>query len=199
MAHTAWAGKVAREHLTRQQLDWLASSSPICELATRSWFWMRANNLDSLYPDQREIASAAPIDVPTIDKLSIRVLVDQQHDEASPWCALRVGRRERIDLGPCRRCAHGAKRIRQPHVFNRRHGASAAVDIHLEVAGRQVGDLSAIGVEGRHVDRHQIHARSKHRGGLGTGGLRGRRLGEQPGFSDEYNGEGEDQIGRSHV
>jgi 7,8-dihydropterin-6-yl-methyl-4-(beta-D-ribofuranosyl)aminobenzene 5'-phosphate synthase len=28
-----------------------------------------------------EIASAAPIDVPTIDKLSIRVLVDQQHDQ----------------------------------------------------------------------------------------------------------------------
>src|SRR5947209_7826420 len=28
-----------------------------------------------------EIASAAPIDVPTIDRLSIRVLVDQQHDQ----------------------------------------------------------------------------------------------------------------------
>jgi hypothetical protein len=28
-----------------------------------------------------EIASAAPIDVPTIDKLSIRVLIDQQHDQ----------------------------------------------------------------------------------------------------------------------
>jgi 7,8-dihydropterin-6-yl-methyl-4-(beta-D-ribofuranosyl)aminobenzene 5'-phosphate synthase len=28
-----------------------------------------------------EVASAAPIDVPTIDKLSIRVLVDQQHDQ----------------------------------------------------------------------------------------------------------------------
>ena len=28
-----------------------------------------------------EIANAAPIDVPTIDKLSIRVLVDQQHDQ----------------------------------------------------------------------------------------------------------------------
>src|SRR4051812_11898615 len=27
------------------------------------------------------VASAAPIDVPTIDKLSIRVLVDQQHDQ----------------------------------------------------------------------------------------------------------------------
>src|SRR6187397_3625739 len=28
-----------------------------------------------------EIASAAPIDVPTVDKLTIRVLVDQQHDQ----------------------------------------------------------------------------------------------------------------------
>jgi 7,8-dihydropterin-6-yl-methyl-4-(beta-D-ribofuranosyl)aminobenzene 5'-phosphate synthase len=28
-----------------------------------------------------EIASAAPIDVPTIDKLSMRVLIDQQHDQ----------------------------------------------------------------------------------------------------------------------
>src|SRR2546425_3369461 len=28
-----------------------------------------------------DIASAAPIEVPTIDKLSIRVLVDQQHDQ----------------------------------------------------------------------------------------------------------------------
>jgi 7,8-dihydropterin-6-yl-methyl-4-(beta-D-ribofuranosyl)aminobenzene 5'-phosphate synthase len=28
-----------------------------------------------------EIASAAPIDVPTVDKLAIRVLVDQQHDQ----------------------------------------------------------------------------------------------------------------------
>src|SRR4051794_22725300 len=28
-----------------------------------------------------EIASAAPIEVPTVDKLSIRVLVDQQHDQ----------------------------------------------------------------------------------------------------------------------
>ena len=28
-----------------------------------------------------EIASAAPIDVPTVDKLSMRVLVDQQHDQ----------------------------------------------------------------------------------------------------------------------
>ena len=28
-----------------------------------------------------EIASAAPIEVPTIDKLAIRVLVDQQHDQ----------------------------------------------------------------------------------------------------------------------
>ena len=28
-----------------------------------------------------EIASAAPIQVPTVDKLSIRVLVDQQHDQ----------------------------------------------------------------------------------------------------------------------
>src|SRR3981189_3110771 len=28
-----------------------------------------------------EIASAAPIDVPTIDRLSVRVLVDQQHDQ----------------------------------------------------------------------------------------------------------------------
>ena len=27
------------------------------------------------------IASAAPIEVPTIDKLSLRVLVDQQHDQ----------------------------------------------------------------------------------------------------------------------
>src|SRR3954453_11911089 len=28
-----------------------------------------------------EIAPAAPIDVPTVDKLSMRVLVDQQHDQ----------------------------------------------------------------------------------------------------------------------
>src|SRR5712675_83996 len=28
-----------------------------------------------------ELASAAPIQVPTVDKLSIRVLVDQQHDQ----------------------------------------------------------------------------------------------------------------------
>jgi len=31
-----------------------------------------------------EIASAAPIDVPTIDKLSMRVLIDQQHDQFLP-------------------------------------------------------------------------------------------------------------------
>ena len=31
-----------------------------------------------------EIASAAPIQIPTVDKLSIRVLVDQQHDQ---FCA----------------------------------------------------------------------------------------------------------------
>jgi 7,8-dihydropterin-6-yl-methyl-4-(beta-D-ribofuranosyl)aminobenzene 5'-phosphate synthase len=28
-----------------------------------------------------EVANAAPIQVPTVDKLSIRVLVDQQHDQ----------------------------------------------------------------------------------------------------------------------
>ena len=28
-----------------------------------------------------EFAKAAPIDVPTVDKLSMRVLVDQQHDQ----------------------------------------------------------------------------------------------------------------------
>ena len=41
-----------------------------------------------------EIASAAPIDVPTVDKLTIRVLVDQQHEGLLGLPSTRASARE---------------------------------------------------------------------------------------------------------
>ena len=63
-----------------------------------------------------------------------------------------------------------AHRIDGADVLDGRHLAFVAIDLDLELGGGEIGDLAAVAVERRDVDRHQLHAGAEH-------GLWGLRLG----------------------
>ena len=126
---------------------------------------LRGERVDELLRAVHHLPAGARPDV---------ALVDQDHEQAPARCALDVRGGIRFvgdaDLGAT---ADHAERIGQPRMLGRHHLPAIAVDLHLEVGRREIGDLAAVAVNRRYVDGEELDAGAEDRllgaWGLGLG------------------------------